>query len=248
VELFFDAQMHMNNGIDFDVVINGIYQATLAAFEAFNISSKIILGILRDLSEEAAFDVLKKCVTHQDKIIGIGLNSAEKGHPPQKFERVFTAAREQGFLTVAHAGEEGSADYIWQAINLLKVRRIDHGNHAIDDNEQLAFLKKQQIPLTMCPLSNLKLKVVDDLKNHPAKVFLDKGLMVTINSDDPAYFGGYISENYSALQKALDLSTDDLITIAQNSFNASFITKAQKRAFLGEIDDICDEYSSLTGF
>jgi len=194
VEIFFDPQTHTDRGIEFATVINGIYKALEDAQNKLNISSKLILCFLRHLDEKAAFETLEQALPYKDKITAVGLDSSELGHPPSKFIKVFAKAREAGFLTVAHAGEEGPAEYIWEALNLLKVSRIDHGNNAMQDQKLLDRLITEQMPLTICPLSNLKLKVVDDLKKHPLKAMLDKNMLVTINSDDPAYFGGYLNE------------------------------------------------------
>ena len=190
-EIFFDPQTHVNRGIDFDVVINGIYKALLKANKEFGLTSEIIMCFLRHLDEVSAFEILDRALVHKDKIIGVGLDSSEIGHPPKKFERVFNKAIEKGFLTVAHAGEEGPSEYIWEALNLLKVKRIDHGVRCFNDEKLVQKLRDDQIPLTVCPLSNVKLRIFNTLEEHNLKKMLNKELMVTINSDDPAYFGGY---------------------------------------------------------
>ena len=192
-EIFFDPQTHTDRGIDFNVVINGIHKALKKAEKELNISSKIIMCFLRHLDEESGLNVLNKALKHKDKIIGVGLDSSELGNPPKKFEKLFQKAIKEGFLTVAHAGEEGPTEYIWEAIDLLKVKRIDHGVQCLKDEKLVKKLKEEQIPLTVCPLSNVKLCVFDKLEQHNLKKILDKGLMAMINSDDPAYFGGYLN-------------------------------------------------------
>ncbi len=231
-EIFFDPQTHTDRGIAFATVINGIDRALSDAKQKLGISSKIILCFLRHLSEEAAFETLAQSLPFKDKIIAVGLDSSEVGFPPEKFERVFAKAREEGFLTVAHAGEEGPASYIWQALDLLKVSRIDHGNTCLTDKKLIKRLVEEQIPLTVCPLSNLSLRVVSDLKLHPLKQMLAKDLMVTINSDDPAYFGGYILQNYLQIAQALNLTFDEISLLAQNSIKASFLSPKEKAELL----------------
>lgn len=237
VEIFFDPQTHTDRGIKFETVINGIHKALQDAKTKLNISSKLILCFLRHLDEATALATLEQALPFKDWITAVGLDSSEVGHPPAKFERVFAKAREAGLLTVAHAGEEGPAPYIWEALDLLKVSRIDHGNNAMQDQKLLDRLIKEQMPLTMCPLSNLKLKVVDDLKNHPAKQMLDQNMLVTINSDDPAYFGGYLNENYIAITEALDLSKEDIYNLAKNSFVASFLNQDAKQVMIQKLDN-----------
>ncbi len=236
-EIFFDPQTHTDRGIDFDTVISGIHRALQDGKSKLNISSKLIMCFLRHLDEESAFQTLEQSIAHKDKIVAVGLDSSEVGHPPSKFEKVFAKAREEGFLAVAHAGEEGPAEYIWEAINLLKVSRIDHGNRSIDDDLLVKEIIEKQIPLTMCPLSNFKLQVVPDLTKHPLKKMLDQNMLVTINSDDPAYFGGYLNENYLAIAKALDLSEQDIITLAKNSFKASFLNNSEKEELIQKVDN-----------
>ena len=189
-EIFFDPQAHTNRGIEFGLVIDGIYKALLKAEKELGISSKIIMCFLRHLDEEEAFKTLDQALTYKNKIIGVGLDSSEEGNPPSKFERVFKQAMKEGFLTVAHAGEEGPAEYIWEALDLLKVKRIDHGVQCLKDKKLVQKLREEQIPLTVCPLSNVKLCVFEKLEDHNLKRLLDRGLMVTVNSDDPSYFGG----------------------------------------------------------
>jgi len=235
-EIFFDPQTHTNRGVDFSVVINGIQSALVDAKNKLGISSKLILSFLRHLSEDSAMKTLAVALNYKHLITAVGLDSSEVGHPPSKFKKVFEQCRKEGFLTVAHAGEEGSADYVWEALNLLKVSRIDHGNHALDDEKLVKELAALKMPLTLCPLSNYRLKVVKDLRQHPLKKMMDNGLLVTINSDDPAYFGGYLQENYLATSKALNLSKDDIYQLAKNSFNASFLSDETKKQMIEKVD------------
>ena len=190
---------------------------------------------LRHLSEEAAFETLEQALPYKDQIIGVGLDSSEVGHPPSKFERVFAKAREAGFLVVAHAGEEGPAEYVWEALDLLKVNRIDHGVRSEEDPELMQRLIAEKMPLTVCPLSNLKLCVVDDMQQHNIRRLLQQGVHVTVNSDDPSYFGGYMNDNFIAIAEALDLSNDELKQLAINSFEASFISDAEKQKWISLI-------------
>lgn len=236
-EMFFDPQTHTSRGVQFDTVINGIYNAMKDAEIKFGISTKLILCFLRDMDEASAIKTLQDALLHKDKIIAVGLDSAEVGNPPSKFKNVFNIAHQEGFLTVAHAGEEGPSDYVWEALEHLKVSRIDHGNNSLNDEALIDELAKSQIPLTVCPLSNLKLKVVDDLKNHPLKKMIEKNLLVTINSDDPAYFGGYINENYLAIAEALNLSKEELARLARNSFRASFFEDGLKEKMMAKVDE-----------
>ncbi|NQV38236.1 MAG: adenosine deaminase [Candidatus Marinimicrobia bacterium] len=236
-EIFFDPQTHTDRGIAFSTVINGIDRALKDAQNKLGISSRIIMCFLRHLDEDAAMDTLKVALKYKDLISAVGLDSSEVGHPPSKFQRVFEQAKKEGFLTVAHAGEEGPAEYVWEALNLLKVSRVDHGNRSLDDDKLVQELVNRNMPLTVCPLSNLKLKVVKDLKDHPLKIMLNKGLLVTINSDDPAYFDGYINENYNAVSQALDLSKDDIYELAKNSFEASFLDEKTKKGFIEKVDE-----------
>tara|TARA_Y100000590_G_scaffold80791_1_gene89725 strand:+ start:311 stop:1312 length:1002 start_codon:yes stop_codon:yes gene_type:complete len=234
-EIFFDPQTHVDRGIDFDTVINGIYKALRKANDELNITSKIIMCILRHLSEESGLKMLNKALKHKDKIIGVGLDSSELGNPPKKFEKLFKKAIEEGFLTVAHAGEEGPPEYIWEAVDLLKVKRIDHGVQCLKDKKLVQKLKKNQIPLTVCPLSNIKLCVFDKLEDHNLKDILDSGLMVMVNSDDPAYFGGYLNMNLIQVQSALNLSKEDIKTLIINSFKSSFLSKKEKKYWISKI-------------
>ena len=235
-EIFFDPQTHTSRGVKFSTVVNGISRALEDGRKQLNISSHLIMCFLRHLDEEAAMEDLEAALEYKDKIIGVGLDSSELGNPPSKFKNVFARAHKEGFLTVAHAGEEGPADYIWEALNMLDVMRIDHGVKSLDDDKLVAELVKTQMPLTVCPLSNLKLKVVTDLKDHPIKKMLDKDLMVTINSDDPSYFGGYVNQNYLEVAEALNLTKDDILALAKNSFTSSFLSGAEKKRFLDMVD------------
>ncbi|HYI11829.1 MAG TPA: adenosine deaminase [Thermoanaerobaculia bacterium] len=219
-EIFFDPQTHTHRGIAFDTVIRGLRDAQVDAERDLGVTSKLILCFLRHLDEDDAMRTLEAALPYGDWILAVGLDSSEKGHPPRKFERVFRAAREAGLLAVAHAGEEGPPEYIWEALDLLHVRRIDHGVRCLEDPRLVDRLVAEQIPLTVCPLSNIKLRVFDTMRDHNLKTMLDRGLKVTINSDDPAYFGGYIEENYVAAAEALGLTEEELATIARSSFEA----------------------------
>ena len=234
-EIFFDPQSHLPRGISFDTVINGIHKALTRANTEFGITSKIIMCFLRHLDEEQCFEVLNHALRHKDKIIGVGLDSSEKGNPPQKFKSLFEAAIKEGFLTVAHAGEEGPPEYIWDSLNLLKVKRIDHGVQCLKDDKLVEKLRQNNIPLTVCPLSNVKLCVFDKLENHNLKKMLHKGLRVMVNSDDPAYFGGYLNTNLIETAKALKLSLEDIKTLIQNSFKSSFLDEKTKNNWLTKI-------------
>ena len=234
-EIFFDPQSHTERGIKFNTIINGIDKALKKANSEFGITSKIIMCFLRHLEEESCFDILKQALNHKDKIVGVGLDSSEKGNPPQKFKNLFEAAIKEGFVTVAHAGEEGPPEYIWDSLNLLKVKRIDHGVQCLKDKKLVETLIKKNIPLTVCPLSNIKLCVFDKLENHNLKKMLDKGLRVMVNSDDPAYFGGYLNTNLIETSKALNLSLEDVKILIQNSFKSSFLDESTKNSWLSKI-------------
>ena len=235
-EIFFDPQTHTDRGVSFDIVIQGIHNALADGQEKLGISSKIIMCFLRHLDEAAAFETLKQALPYKEWIAGVGLDSSEMGHPPSKFENVFSKALDEGFFTVAHAGEEGPAEYVWEAINLLKVSRIDHGNRSLDDDQLIQHIAETKIPLTVCPLSNLALKVVEDLKDHPLLQLLDSGLLVTINSDDPAYFGGYMNANYLQIATALNLSKKQITELAKNSFKASFLPDMEKEKLIHQVE------------
>ena len=234
-EMFFDPQTHTDRGIAFETVLNGLQRACDDAAEKLGITSHLIMCFLRHLSEEAAFETLEQALPYKDQIIGVGLDSSEIGHPPSKFERVFAKAREAGFLIVAHAGEEGPAEYVWEALDLLKVNRIDHGVRSEEDPALMQRLIAEKMPLTVCPLSNLKLCVVDDMQQHNIRRLLQQGVHVTVNSDDPSYFGGYMNDNFIAIAEALDLSNDELKQLAINSFEASFISEADKANWISKI-------------
>ena len=237
VEIFFDPQTHTDRGVPFKTVINGIYRALEDGEKKLNITFKLIMSFLRHLDEESAFKTLEEALPFKDKIVAVGLDSSEVGNPPSKFERVFRKAREHGLLTVAHAGEEGPSDYIWEALDLLKVARIDHGNRALDDDKLVDRLSKSQMPLTLCPLSNLELKVIQDMKDYQLKEMMDKNLLVTIHSDDPAYFGGYMNENYLAVAEALDLTKEQLTQLAINGFKASWLPDDEKAKYIDEVKE-----------
>jgi adenosine deaminase len=232
-EIFFDPQTHTARGVPIETVINGISRACQDA----PISSALILCFLRHLSEEEAIATLEDAAPLRDKFIGVGLDSSEVGHPPEKFARVFDRARELGLHLVAHAGEEGPPSYIRNALDVLNVQRIDHGVRCVEDPMLVERLVREQVPLTVCPLSNIKLRVFDVMGQHNLRALLDKGLVATVNSDDPAYFGGYVNENYVAAFDALDLNTEHAKTLARNSFAASFLEPEQKRKYLAEVDD-----------
>jgi adenosine deaminase len=231
-EIMFDPQTHTDRGIEFSTVIEGIHQALVDGEKDFGISYKLIMSFLRHLPEEAAFTALESAKPYRNIIDAIGLDSSEIGHPPSKFSRVFAEARKQGYFITAHAGEEAPSSYVWEAIKDLKVDRIDHGNNSLDDEKLVKYLSDHKIALTVCPLSNLKLKVVKDLNDHPLKTMLDAGLFVTINSDDPAYFGGYINDNYINIQEALHLTRKEIIQLAKNSIEASLLDNKQKKVLL----------------
>ena len=234
-EIFFDPQTHTYRGINFDIVINGIYKALQKAEKEFGLSFKIIMCFLRHLDEESGFKILDQAFVHKDKIYGVGLDSFEAGNPPSKFEKLFKKAAENNFITVAHAGEEGPPEYIWEALNLLNVKRIDHGVQCLKDEKLVEELSKSQIPLTVCPLSNIKLQVFNKLENHNLWKMLDKKLMVTVNSDDPAYFGGYLNKNLIEVQASLNLSKDEVKTLLVNSFKSSFLSEKKKKEWISKI-------------
>ena len=237
-EMFFDPQTHTERGVEFATVIAGLKRACQDAQQKLGISSQLIMCFLRHLSEEKAFETLEQALPFKDEIIAVGLDSSEVGHPPAKFERVFAKAREAGFLIVAHAGEEGPPEYVWEALDLLKVNRIDHGVRSEEDKQLMTRLIAEKMPLTVCPLSNLKLCVVNDMKEHNIRRLLQQGVHVTVNSDDPSYFGGYMNDNFIAIQQALDLSNEELKQLATNSFEASFISDQEKQKWIAEIKKI----------
>lgn len=235
-EIFFDPQGHTDRGVAFETVLSGITRACDDAREQLSITSKLIFCILRHLDAESAERTLDQALEHKDKLIGIGLDSSEIGHPPSKFTKVFERARKEGLLAVAHAGEEGPAESVRETLDLLGVSRIDHGIRAIDDDDLVERLARDKVPLTICPLSNLKLRAVPTLQAHPLRDLLERGVMATINSDDPAYFGGYLTQNFVETRDALALSDDQILTLAQNSFQASFLSEAEIETYLGALD------------
>jgi len=236
VEVFFDPQTHTARGVPFATVADGMLGALEAARHEHGMSSRLILCFLRHLDEDDALATLRAAESHLDRIAGVGLDSSELGHPPAQFARVFAAARERGLKLVAHAGEEGPPGYVQEALDILHVDRLDHGNRSLEDPALVARLVREKMTLTVCPLSNLKLRVVKDLKQHPLKKMLELGLRATVNSDDPAYFDGYLNDNYYAIADALALNRDDLVTLAKNSFLGSFLSDADKTRHIGEID------------
>ena len=234
-EIFFDPQTHVSRGINFDTIINGIYKALQKANKEFGLTFKIIMCFLRHFDEESGFEMLDQASAHKEKIVGVGLDSSEIGNPPSKFKKLFEKAIEKGFLTVAHAGEEGPPEYIWEALDHLKVKRIDHGVQCLKDKRLIEKLRNSQTPLTVCPLSNIKLQVFKKLEEHNLKKMLDQKLMVMINSDDPAYFGGYINKNLIECQAALNLSLNEVKTLLINSFKSSFLKEEKKREWISKI-------------
>ncbi len=231
-EIFFDPQAHTERGVPFEKVINGLHRGMVQASSELAMSSQLIMCFMRNLSEDKAMETLEQALPYKNWIVGVGLDSGEEGNPPEKFVNVFNKAHDEGFYVVAHAGEEGPVEYIWQALDVLNVDRIDHGLRCLQDEKLVDRLISEQIPLTLCPLSNLKLRVVEELRRHPLKRMLDRGLCVTINSDDPAYFGGYLNENMLACQKALGLTRADFIKLAENGFKATFLPGAQRKEYL----------------
>ena len=236
VEVFFDPQTHTGRGVPFETVVNGIVGALKCGEREFGITWKLILCFLRHLPEDDALATFKKAERHFDVISGVGLDSSEVGHPPSKFARVFQAARAAGLKLVAHAGEEGPPEYVWEALDVLHVDRIDHGNRALEDARLVRRLAAEQITLTVCPLSNLKLCVVKDLKQHPLRRMLELGLRATVNSDDPAFFGGYVGDNFEAVAEALGLGKEEIVQLAKNSFAGSFLSDSEKTRYDGAID------------
>ncbi len=234
-EIFFDTQTHTGHGVSAEVVISGLHRACVDAGTELGISTGLILCFLRHLSEREAFECLEQVLPQRDLLLGIGLASSEMGHPPEKFARVFARARALGFRLVAHAGEEGPPAYIWSALDVLKVERIDHGVQAVQDASLMARLAHDRIPLTVCPLSNLKLRVVPTLAEHRLGQLLEAGIVATVNSDDPAYFGGYVNQNFTQTFAALGLTAQHAWQLARNSFEASFIDEAQKRQYLDQL-------------
>jgi adenosine deaminase len=237
-EIFFDPQTHTARGVAMRTVVTGIERALRQAEDELGMTSHLILCFLRHLPEADAMTTLELALPFREHIIGVGLDSSEVGNPPEKFRQVYDRARAEGFRAVAHAGEEGPPEYMWQALDLLKVERIEHGVRCVDDPRLVDRLAAERLPLTMCPLSNVKLRVVDALADHPVRRLLERGLCVTVNSDDPAYFGGYVAENFSAIRTALDVSDEEFVQYARNSFEASFLDDAVKARHLADIDRI----------
>jgi adenosine deaminase len=237
VEIFFDPQAHMARGVSFQTVFEGIYEALEKGQKDFNISFYLIMCFLRHLSEEDAIKTLEASLPYKKLIKAVGLDSSEMGHPPSKFKNVFKLAKEHGFECVAHAGEEGPAEYIWEALNLLQISRIDHGVRCLEDELLMAKIIDEQIPLTVCPLSNIKLKVFSSLNQHNLKKLFQRGVCVTINSDDPSYFGGYLADNFVQCQDRLNLTLQEMTQIAKNSFKASFLADAEKKKYIQKIDN-----------
>lgn len=235
-ELFFDPQTHTARGVPFEFVIKGLHSTCVRAREELGVSSELIMCFLRHLSEEAAFETLEQSLPYRDLFIGVGLDSSERGHPPEKFARVFARCKELGLRLVAHAGEEGPAQYIIDALDILKVERIDHGVRCLEDADLVKRLAAERMALTVCPLSNIKLCVFKTMKEHNLKTLLQHGLAVTVNSDDPAYFGGYMNQNFLALLADLDLNAQDAYTLARNSFEASFVSDAVKAGWIAQLD------------
>lgn len=235
-EIFFDPQTHTDRGIPFQVVADGLLTAMRDAAARHGVTSKLILCFLRHLDEDAAFATLDAAQPWLDRIAGVGLDSSELGHPPEKFARVFAEAGNLGLKRVAHAGEEGPPDYVWQALDQLNVDRLDHGNRSLEDPRLIRHLAEREMTLTVCPLSNLKLCVVDDMAHHPLDAMLAHGLHATINSDDPAYFGGYVADNYRAVAAARGLTRDQIVQLARNSFTGSFLDPAEQAAYLDRLD------------
>ncbi len=244
-EIFFDPETHTDHGVPFEVVIEGIHKALVDAESAFNMTTRLILCFLRHKSADisSAFQTLEQALPYKDWIIAVGLDSSEVGHPPEKFVEVFDKARAEGFLTVAHAGEEGPPEYVWQALDLLKVKRIDHGVRSEEDPNLMERLIAERIPLTVCPLSNTRLRVFDEMDDHNIQRLLASGLCVTVNSDDPAYFGGYMNENYTAIQKALNLTKGEIFQLARNSIEAAFLEPERRTELTAELDDFIRENS-----
>ena len=234
-ELMFDPQTHTVRGVEFRTVINGLHRACAEAMTRYGISASLIMSFLRHLSEQQAFETLEQALPFREKILAVGLDSSELGHPPEKFERVYARCRELGFRLTAHAGEEGPSDYIWNALGILNVERIDHGVRCVDDPKLLKTLAERRIPLTVCPLSNIKLKVFPSLADHNLSRLLELGLNVCVNSDDPAYFGGYVNQNFLQTFDALGLGTRQAYALARNSFDASFVSDEQRAVFMDRL-------------
>src|SRR5216684_8066326 len=241
VEMFFDPQGHISRGVPFSTVVEGLHRAIADARRELGVNASLIMCFLRHLDEADAERTLDCALALRDRIVGVGLDSSETGHPPRKFKQVFGRAREAGFFLSAHAGEEGPPSYVWEALDELGVARIDHGNRSLEDETLVGRLARDQVPLTMCPLSNLRLRVIDDLMHHPLRRMMDKGLIVTVNSDDPAYFGGYVNQNYLAVSEALGLRREEIATIVRNGIKASLMTMSEKDQALADVDRVLAE-------
>ncbi|HEY0395323.1 MAG TPA: adenosine deaminase [Candidatus Elarobacter sp.] len=235
-EIFFDPQAHTARGVPFETVIDGLWSVVRESDRRYGVTSKLIMCFLRDQSAQSAMGTLEQAIPFGERIVAVGLDSAEVGHPPSKFRDVFERALAEGWKTVAHAGEEGPPAYVWEALDLLKVSRVDHGVRSLEDAQLVTRLRRERMPLTVCPLSNVKLRVVDTLHDHPLPRMLAEELVVTVNSDDPAYFGGYVGENFAAVAQALRLGDDALVALARNSFEASFIDGLLRRDYLERLD------------
>lgn len=241
VEMFFDPQGHTSRGVALDTVVNGLDRACRAAARELGVEASLIMCFLRHLDEADAERTLDAALAHRSRIIGVGLDSTERGHPPEEFKNVFRRAGDEGFRLFAHAGEEGPPDYVWQALDVLGVTRVDHGNRALEDAALVARLARDRVPLTVCPLSNLKLRVVDDLARHPLRHMMERDLRATVNSDDPAYFGGYVNDNFRAVAAALGLDRRDVVALARNSFTAALMPEAGRARALARFDAVAAE-------
>ena len=237
-EIFFDPQAHTQRGVPMDAIIEGIHHALTDGARRFGISSQLILCFLRHLSGEEAMRTLEAALPHRDYFAGVGLDSSERGHPPEKFRDVFMKARAESLFVVAHAGEEGPPDYVWQALDTLGAARIDHGVRCTEDPALVERLRSERVPLTVCPLSNVKLRVFDSIENHNLRELIDAGLCVTINSDDPAYFGGYINENFGAVCDAFDLNRQEICALGRNSFEGAFMDETRRLEIIGELEGL----------
>jgi adenosine deaminase len=241
VEMFFDPQGHTSRGVPFSTVVEGLHRAIGDAGRQLGVQASLIMCFLRHLDEADAERTLDSALACKDRIVGVGLDSSEIGHPPGKFKRVFRRARDAGFFLTAHAGEEGPPSYVWEALDVLGVARIDHGNRSLEDAALVGRLARDQVPLTVCPLSNLRLRVVDELVHHPLRRMMDKGLIVTVNSDDPAYFGGYVNQNYLAVSAALGLGREEITAIVRNGIAASLMTLPEKERAFADVDRVLAE-------
>ena len=240
-EIMFDPQTHTERNVEFKTVIDGIVKACSDAEQKLGITSLLIMSFLRHLTEKEAFLTLEASLPFKKHIKAVGLDSSEKGNPPSKFKHVFEASVKEGYIPLAHAGEEGDADYVWEALDILKIKRIDHGNNSMQDEKLVEEIIRRNIALTVCPLSNKALQVVPDLKKHPLKKMMNRGLKVTVNSDDPAYFGGQVNQNYLEIQKALHLSKQDIYELARNSFEYALLEEDTKRKYLRELEDFYEK-------